>query len=494
MTILETSPAAAPPTADPGPATRRDLVVELTARLDATGVPWAWQGDADAVDRWCADDGPSDLDVWVATLPDAVSAWMDDLPAARVAHADDPRRLRHASWAVSIAGHLAVVDLTVGDLKVGPVLLLGAADVQLRHTPTGPRLDRAAAAADLFVRPLFRGRVVQGQRLAEARAAWRRTPPAERAALLTPQSVGSSSVTTEVARLLDDASPVTPDAGRTALRRARRRLLTATLAPRSLPATWAQRRTIAPAGRSAGPLGLRTRGAVVALVGTDGSGKSSVSSALAAELARLGVPTRTVYFGMARGNLPGVTVARRLLGIRQETGVPVEVADPAVPAVPVEAGLPDPSGGAPAEAPLSHPRIRRAAAWFYAGEYAWRWVRHVGPGLARREVVICDRWVTDLRESPWPGSAASAFVERVVPSPDVLVLPDAPDALIHARKPERSAAEQARQQQVFRDLVAERPARTAEVVVDTSGAGPDVRRLVATTLTAMHLAPKASGR
>ena len=116
---------------------------------------------------------------------------MDDLPAARVAHADDPRRLRHASWAVSIAGHLAVVDLTVGDLKVGPVLLLGAADVQLRHTPTGPRLDRAAAAADLFVRPLFRGRVVQGQRLAEARAAWRRTPPAERAALLTPQAVGS---------------------------------------------------------------------------------------------------------------------------------------------------------------------------------------------------------------------------------------------------------------------------------------------------------------
>ena len=115
-----------------------------------------------------------------------------------------------------------------------------------------------------------------------------------------------------MARLLDDSGPVTPDAGRTALRRARRQLVTATLAPRSLPATWAQRRTIAPAGRSAGPLGLRTRGAVVALVGTDGSGKSSVSSALAAELAELGVPTRSVYFGMARGNLPGVTLARRL--------------------------------------------------------------------------------------------------------------------------------------------------------------------------------------
>ena len=492
MTILETSPAAAHPTTDPGPATRRDLVIELTARLDAARVPWAWQGDADAVARWCADNGPSDLDVWVATLPDAVSAWLEDLPAARVAHADDPRRLRHISWAVSVGGHLAVIDLTVGDLRVGPVLLLRADDVQLRRTPTGPRLDRAAAAADLFVRPLFRGRVVEGQRLAEARTAWRGTAAPERAALLAPQGAGGATVATDVAELLDGGGPVTPDAGRAALRRARRQLLTATLAPRSLHATWAQRRTIVPAGRSAGPLGLRTRGAVVALVGTDGSGKSSVSKALAAELAELGVPTRSVYFGMARGNLPGVSLARRLLGIRQETGAPVEPVEPVERTAPAEPG--STSEGAPAEAPLSHSRIRRAAAWFYAGEYAWRWVRHVGPGLARREVVICDRWVTDLRESPWPGSTASAFVERLVPSPDVLVLPDAPDALIHARKPERSAAEQARQQQVFRDLLAERPARTAEVVVDTSGSGPDVRRLVATTLTAMHLAPSASGR
>ena len=97
-----------------------------------------------------------------------------------------------------------------------------------------------------------------------------------------------------------------------------------------------------------------------------------------------------------------------------------------MPAVPVEAGAPDPSRGAPAEAPLSHPGIRRAAAWFYAGEYAWRWVRHVGPGLARREVVICDRWVTDLRESPWPGSQASAFVERLVPSPTCSCCPTHP--------------------------------------------------------------------
>jgi len=469
-------------------ADRRDLVTQLAARLDDSGVPWAWQGDSGAVDRWCADDGPADLDVWVPTLPGALTAWLDGLPAARIASADDRRRLRHVSWAVPVGGSLAVVDLTVGDLRVGPVLLLSAADVQQRRTPAGPRLDRAAAVADLFLRPLLRGRVVSGPRLAEARAAWADTPAPERSALFGPMAAGSD-VAASVRDLLDDAGEVSPDDARSLVRGARRQLIAATLAPRSLPATWAERRSILPAGRSAGPLGLRTRGAVVALVGTDGSGKSSVSSALAGELAALGVPTRSVYFGMARGNLPGVTLARRLLGIRQETGEPVAPVEAEPSVAPT-----GPSAADAAPASLSHIKVRRAAAWFYAGEYAWRWARHVAPGLARREVVICDRWVTDLRESPWPGSAASAFVERLVPSPDVLVLPDAPDALIHARKPERSAAEQARQQQVFRDLVAERPARIAEVVVDTSGTGPDVRRLVATTLTALHLPASTSGR
>ena len=40
-----------------------------------------------------------------------------------------------------------------------------------------------------------------------------------------------------------------------------------------------------------------------------------------------------------------------------------------------------------------------------------------------------------------------------MPRPDVLVLPDAPDRIIHARKPERPAEEQTAQQERFRDLV-----------------------------------------
>ena len=108
--------------------------------------------------------------------------------------------------------------------------------------------------------------------------------------------------------------------------------------------------------------------------------------------------------------------------------------------------------------------------------------------------MICDRYVYDLRESPWPGSFASKLVEAVVPAPDVLVLPDAPVELIHARKPERTFAEQSAQQERFRALLSTQPARVAEVCVDTSGEDPDgVADVVAAVVTAAHR-PRRSPR
>ena len=53
------------------------------------------------------------------------------------------------------------------------------------------------------------------------------------------------------------------------------------------------------------------------------------------------------------------------------------------------------------------------------------------------------------------------------------MLPDAPIEMIHARKPERTFAEQRDQQQKFRDLLAEGPAGFANLTVDTSGATAD---------------------
>jgi thymidylate kinase len=449
-------------------ARRRDLVSSLLAGL-GTDRRWAWQGDETAVDSWADRDDHADLDLWCPeeSLP-RMRSLLASWPAGVVADAGDARRLRHLSVAAETDQGLAVVDVTYGDLRVGPVLLLAEADV----TSEAGRLTGVAAAADNALRPLLRGRVPADRRLDLARKGWALAAPDQRtrAATLWADSLGRD-VASAVVGCLEGAAP---DADLP--RSCRRALLRRTLAPTAWGTTWAQRHAILPAGRSAGPAGLRRRGVVVVLVGTDGSGKSTVASDLATRLERLGFATSSAYFGMARGNLPGVGLARRLLGVAE---VPADVGESAaVTTEPIDDGV---------EAPLSHPQLRRIAAWYYAGEYAFRFASRVAPRVRRREVVICDRYVYDLRESPWPGSLASKVAERIVPRPDVLVLPDAPVELIHARKPERTLADQTAQQGRFRDLLASRPARVSDIRVDTSGADPDgVADVVAAVVTAAH--------
>ena len=461
---------------------RRETVLGIVGDvLTASGVPWAWQGMSGAPRLWTGQTGPADLDLWCGVSgPDAdrvVAALAAALPAAPVALATDPRRLRHCSLAVETPAGLAVVDLTFADLRVGPVLLVPRDRIEVQPTPTGPRLRGIAAAADLLVRPLLRGRVPEDARVQAARDSWQDATPGERA-WVAELWLGQLGPTADgVVAALDGA---TPDPALPALMR--RRLLLLTLSPANLGPALRQWRSIVPAGRSAGPLGLRTRGAVVALVGTDGAGKSTVAAELAQRLERAGFTTSESYFGMARGNLPGVGLARRLLGIDRAGSAapgPEEEATNETSPKPV---VTDPNADRPA--------LRRLAAWYYAGEYGWRYLRTVAPRRWRRDIVICDRYVYDLRESPWPGSRASWLVERVVPAPDVLALPDAPADVIHARKPERQLSEQAEQQSKFRALLSERPASRAEVVVDTSGSDQDsVAELVLATISAASLSP-----
>lgn len=466
------SAASTPDRPVPGPGAdrlripgRAELLGCLERLLGASGESWAWQGSAGAAQRWVAGNGPADLDIWQASpaaAADLRSALAQHHACAVVAHSDDPRRLRHTSLAVPTTAGLAVVDLTQGDLRVGPVLLVPAGAVTVDAATH--RLTGVAAVADLLVRPVLRGRIPDAGRLAEARAAWAVAEPGHRAGLagrLTRQ-LGAGVA----ADLIAVARGAAPDPGLPG--RARRRLAVRSVAPDAIAATWAQRRTVLPAGRAAGPLGLRTRGVVVTLVGTDGSGKSTVAAALHEQLRRYGFTTAPAYFGMARGNLPGVALLRRVLGV----------------------GSTRPQGEAGARPTMDRPWLRQAAAWYYAGEYGWRYLRTVAPALARRRVVIADRWVYDLRESPWPGSPAARVAEALVPVPDLLVLPDAPDEVIHARKPERSLAEQGAQQAGFRRLLAERPARCAEFTVDTSGPLPDagLGAVVAAVVQAAHAA------
>ena len=139
-----------------------------------------------------------------------------------------------------------------------------------------------------------------------------------------------------------------------------------------------------------------------------------------------GDATRTAYFGMARESA-GRQAGAQGLGDRRAGGGTTPVTWPRT--IPPED---------PADKPLDHRSLRRLAAWFYAVEYGWRYLSTVAGPKRRGEVVICDRYVYDLRDSPWPGSRASVFAEWLVPAPDVMVLPDAPVEMIHA--PQAGAA------------------------------------------------------
>lgn len=430
---------------------------------------WAWQGPTSAVTDWEAASDAKDLDIWChdGDVEAVRTAVEQALPAARIEQADDPRRLRHTGWAVLTTAGLAVVDITFGDLRVGPLLLCP----QDRVTTSENRLTGVAAAADLLVRPLLRGRIPPQARLEQARRAWSLSEPADRAAVTGVWQTSLGPLCDAVVRVLGGEQPPADLA-----KRARRWLLRQTVAPANLPAAWQQRRTIVPAGRRSGPLGHRVRGVVVAMVGTDGSGKSTLAADVATHLHTAGFSTHDAYFGMARGNLPGVNLARRLLGIAKPGGE-------------------DRTGEQPAKtdaAPADHAGIRKVAAWYYAVEYGWRYLSTVAPARRRGEVVLCDRYVYDLRDSPWPGSPAAAFAARIVPRPDILVLPDAPIAVIHARKPERTLAEQGAQQEKFRALIGERPGRFANLIADTSGQTADPALPVVTAVVSCaHLGRRA---
>jgi thymidylate kinase len=472
------------------PANRIDVLEALVDGLGLDDGRWALQGDEDAAARWSDSSGLSDLDVWVHdALRARISSVLAALGAVRLHAATDPRRLRHDQWLVVAGGEPTIVDVTVGDLRVGPVLLWAAEEVETVLAPVAPiggarRLTGAALVCDAVARPLLRGRIPAPTRLAGARAAWRVLPGHERAALVKRLGdvLGASLAGDVVAalaggRLESSAAP-----------RARRRLAWASLNLRSLPATWRQRRSILP---SQGPFGLPNRGVVVALVGTDGSGKSTVSAELQQRLRRLGVPVETAYFGMARENLPGLGALRRLA--RTAVG---EAPDDEAFAVDGTGGTvpacetPKARSGAPAALLVSDRKartLRHLASWVYAADYAWRAATRLAPARARRRVVVCDRWVTDLRRQPLPGSRASRVLERLVRPPDVLALPDAPVALLYARKPERAPDEMAAEQEALRSLVQEMAGRCTTLVLDTSGHDPDpVAPLVRAVLAASH--------
>jgi thymidylate kinase len=220
----------------------------------------------------------------------------------------------------------------------------------------------------------------------------------------------------------------------------------------------------------------------VALIGPDGSGKTTVSRRLESEL---GLPVRLIYMGVNR-YASGVMLPhnRLILALRRSRrGDDPEAAS----------DLPTPRPP-PATVP------RRVAASLRSGLWLISWLAEESYRLAvarrytrRGEVVIFDRhffadfFATDIGAADGSrplGRRIHGFIlKRVFPRPDLVVCLDAPAEVLYARKPEGSI-ERVRQKR--EEYLAVLEALPEFVIVDAAMPTDDVLEEVATTIRSFY--------
>lgn len=173
---------------------------------------------------------------------------------------------------------------------------------------------------------------------------------------------------------------------------------------------------------------MAASGVWVAFLGPDGSGKSAVIS----EVERLLAPH---FSSLKRFHL------RPHWGRPQVHDVPVT----------------DPHAQSE-----RHPLLSLAKLGVWWGDYTLGYVARVRPLVAHGALVLFDRYYHDVLVDPrryrHGGSLRiPARLARWIPSPDVILVLDAPAAMLRERKAEVSAAEIARQRDAYRRLALDHP-------------------------------------
>ena len=172
----------------------------------------------------------------------------------------------------------------------------------------------------------------------------------------------------------------------------------------------------------------RPTGLFVAVLGPDGSGKTTVVETLRRDLAPAFRRTCSFHF-------------RPRVGGQRKPGPPVV----------------DPHGRPSRSVPAS---VVKAA--YYALDFVVGYAAHIRPRLVRSTLVVFDRYAHDLDADPerlryrGPRMLAKA-VGRIAPVPDVVILLDTPPAVLRSRKPELTSEDAARVAATYREIVVHLP-------------------------------------
>lgn len=347
---------------------------------------------------------------------------------------------------------IGTIDISFGAPRAG-VIELGdegdhARDIQ---RPAGfPCFIGAAVVTELVLRRCARGKASEAAHIRYARQCWRNLPEPERAGFL--------------ARARERFRPPTAQLLERALRgdsdfpweRLRRRLLCgACLARPALLAEFAVDKVLfdrRPRQRTRYPGGSRPSGTTVAILGTDGTGKSSLVVELRRTLGNFGMGVHDLYFGRVRGSaLFSDSMRKRLERVTRATSIE------------------DSTLAAPRRVSRQQRSLRHLASYVYVVDYAARLALHVLPLWARGNVVIFDRYVYDLRIMPHASALAARLAEVIAPRPRLMFFLDVDANVITARRQERSLAEVLKQQTILRETCARMGAGTRYVPIDSLG-------------------------
>jgi thymidylate kinase len=176
---------------------------------------------------------------------------------------------------------------------------------------------------------------------------------------------------------------------------------------------------------------MRRRGLLVAVVGPDGAGKSTLVSRLPDAI---GHPSLVVYMGV---NPESTTHALPTMRWAQRRGMAGGLLPAAVAGVPQRFAAR--SGGILSELRAAVNYTHRLADLGYRFAAGWRAAR-------AGQAVVFDRYVYDARidtllaRQPLSARTYARLVMALFPDPDLLLILDAPSELLYARKGEHSVA------------------------------------------------------
>ncbi len=431
-------PLARVPLGPPGNVDARPLPLlrALFARLDAARVPWvALRG----LDAW--PDGVNGGDVDLAVAPESLGALGQlAVEASRAAGFQVLEWFVGAGWVqarfvrpgapdeppvfVQVDLHAAEQWRGLPTIDLRPVLAEAERDGELLR----PRAEHRAVV-DWLPALLHRGAAKPARTDALARVA-RQRPEAVQTLLAT--GFGPALARTLVDRLTrgDPCDALVPALRRALVWRLReasaRDGFTA-----NVRAALAWRRRALPDGH----------GLVIALVGPDGCGKSTVAAAVARLLGQAFPTAEPLHLHLRPHLLPDLAVLFRA-GRRSKAAVAVDTPHALPPAGQLSSAV----------------RVT-----YYGLDYLLGWWSAVLPRARfQRAAVVFERYVFDVLVDPrrlrldLPLGLRDALA-RGAPRPDAVVLLDAPVAVIHARKAELPEAEIARQLTAYRALIGRLP-------------------------------------